>query len=99
MAAADHTPWPVFFDWELDSPTSNGLKQEKQLSASQRRYYGFCRRKVRDDRTLDNDFTLLTAHRRCLNFIYLLILLPVFYQDTRLACLSVNVQINEQEKY
>ncbi|XP_040903360.1 thiosulfate sulfurtransferase/rhodanese-like domain-containing protein 2 [Toxotes jaculatrix] len=45
MAAAGHTPCTAFLDWDLDSSTSNGLKQEKQLSASQRRYYSFCRRK------------------------------------------------------
>lgn len=43
--AADNTPCSEFMDWELDASTSNGLKQEKQLSASQRRYYSFCRRK------------------------------------------------------
>lgn len=43
--AAHHTP--LFMDWELDTSTSNELKQEKQLSASERRYYSFCRRKVR----------------------------------------------------
>lgn len=45
--AADGTPW--FADWEPDASTSNELKQEKQLSASQRRYYSFCRRKVSDN--------------------------------------------------
>ncbi|XP_034545356.1 thiosulfate sulfurtransferase/rhodanese-like domain-containing protein 2 [Notolabrus celidotus] len=39
------SPCSDFLDWELDTATSNGLKQEKQLSASQRRYYSFCRRK------------------------------------------------------
>ncbi|XP_013882781.1 thiosulfate sulfurtransferase/rhodanese-like domain-containing protein 2 [Austrofundulus limnaeus] len=35
-----------FMNWEIETSTScNGLKQEKQLSASQRRYYSFCRRK------------------------------------------------------
>ncbi|XP_070693116.1 thiosulfate sulfurtransferase/rhodanese-like domain-containing protein 2 [Pempheris klunzingeri] len=43
--AADDTPCSEFMDWELDTSTSNELKQEKQLSASQRRYYSFCRRK------------------------------------------------------
>lgn len=42
--ATDETPW--FSDWELDTSTCNTVKQEKQLSASQRRYYSFCRRKV-----------------------------------------------------
>lgn len=46
--AADNTPW--FVDWDLGTSTSNELKQEKQLSASQRRYYSFCRRKVRDSK-------------------------------------------------
>lgn len=45
--AADGNPW--FADWEPDASTSNELKQEKQLSASQRRYYSFCRRKVSDN--------------------------------------------------
>ncbi|XP_030252965.1 thiosulfate sulfurtransferase/rhodanese-like domain-containing protein 2 [Sparus aurata] len=45
--AADDKPCLEFMDLELDTSTSNvnGLKQEKQLSASQRRYYSFCRRK------------------------------------------------------
>ncbi|XP_073343056.1 thiosulfate sulfurtransferase/rhodanese-like domain-containing protein 2 [Pagrus major] len=45
--AADDKPCLEFMDMELDTSTSNvnGLKQEKQLSASQRRYYSFCRRK------------------------------------------------------
>lgn len=44
MAAGD-SPCSEFLDWELDPSTCNGLKQERQLSASQRRYYSFCRRK------------------------------------------------------
>ncbi|KAM6999704.1 thiosulfate sulfurtransferase/rhodanese-like domain-containing protein 2 [Tautogolabrus adspersus] len=43
--ASDETPCPEFIDFELNTSASNGLKQEKQLSASQRRYYSFCRRK------------------------------------------------------
>lgn len=43
--AADETSYSDFMNWELDTPTSNGLKEERQLSASQRRYYSFCRRK------------------------------------------------------
>ncbi|CAJ1059178.1 thiosulfate sulfurtransferase/rhodanese-like domain-containing protein 2 [Xyrichtys novacula] len=39
------SPYSEFLDWEPDTAKSNGLKQEKQLSASQRRYYSFCRRK------------------------------------------------------
>lgn len=39
------SPCPEFMDWEPDTATPNGLKQERQLSASQRRYYSFCRRK------------------------------------------------------
>uniref|UniRef100_A0A665V9L9 Thiosulfate sulfurtransferase/rhodanese-like domain-containing protein 2 n=1 Tax=Echeneis naucrates TaxID=173247 RepID=A0A665V9L9_ECHNA len=42
MAAADCSLYP---DWELDSSTSSEIKQERRLSASQRRYYSFCRRK------------------------------------------------------
>uniref|UniRef100_A0A1A8C7A7 Thiosulfate sulfurtransferase/rhodanese-like domain-containing protein 2 n=1 Tax=Nothobranchius kadleci TaxID=1051664 RepID=A0A1A8C7A7_NOTKA len=34
-----------FMNLDVDFLTSNGLKQERQLSASQRRYYSFCRRK------------------------------------------------------
>lgn len=44
MAAGD-SPCAEFLDWELDPSTCNGLRQERQLSASQRRYYSFCRRK------------------------------------------------------
>ncbi|XP_070818785.1 thiosulfate sulfurtransferase/rhodanese-like domain-containing protein 2 [Chaetodon trifascialis] len=45
--AAEDTPCAEFTDLELDTSSSNEvtLKQEKQLSASQRRYYSFCRRK------------------------------------------------------
>ncbi|KAM7418153.1 hypothetical protein PAMA_017683 [Pampus argenteus] len=43
--ASDETPCSEFLDWELDCSSSNGLKQERQLSASQRKYYSFCRRK------------------------------------------------------
>nr|XP_020449688.1 thiosulfate sulfurtransferase/rhodanese-like domain-containing protein 2 isoform X1 [Monopterus albus] len=43
--ASDDTPCFKFMDWELDNSTSNISKQEKQLSASRRRYYTFCRRK------------------------------------------------------
>ncbi|GAA6221994.1 thiosulfate sulfurtransferase/rhodanese-like domain-containing protein 2 [Lates japonicus] len=45
MATEDCTPCSEFFSWELDFSTSDGLKQEKQLSASQRRCYSLCRRK------------------------------------------------------
>ncbi|XP_069025588.1 thiosulfate sulfurtransferase/rhodanese-like domain-containing protein 2 isoform X1 [Embiotoca jacksoni] len=34
-----------FMNWEVDSSTCGGLKREKQLCASQRRYYSLCRRK------------------------------------------------------
>uniref|UniRef100_A0A3Q1G385 Thiosulfate sulfurtransferase/rhodanese-like domain-containing protein 2 n=1 Tax=Acanthochromis polyacanthus TaxID=80966 RepID=A0A3Q1G385_9TELE len=34
-----------FMSWEVDVSSCDGLKQERQLSASQRRYYSFCRRK------------------------------------------------------
>ncbi|XP_037635165.1 thiosulfate sulfurtransferase/rhodanese-like domain-containing protein 2 [Sebastes umbrosus] len=34
-----------FMDWELDTSTCDGLKQERQLCASQRRCYSLCRRK------------------------------------------------------
>lgn len=44
MAAGD-SPCAEFLDWELDPSTRDGLKQERQLSASQRRCYNFCRRK------------------------------------------------------
>lgn len=47
--AAEGTPCSGFMDWELDTSTSAELKQEKQLSASQRKYYSFCRRKVSDN--------------------------------------------------
>lgn len=43
--ASDETLCSEFTDWELDSSSSNGLKQEKQLCASQRKCYSFCRRK------------------------------------------------------
>ncbi|XP_056295033.1 thiosulfate sulfurtransferase/rhodanese-like domain-containing protein 2 [Pseudoliparis swirei] len=43
--AADGTPCSGFMDWELETSTCNGLKQEKQLCASQRRCYSLCRRK------------------------------------------------------
>lgn len=43
--AADDTPCSEFINWEVDSSICNGFKQEKQLSAPQRRYYSFCRRK------------------------------------------------------
>lgn len=43
--AADETVCSEFIDWEVDASTCNGLKQEKQLSASQRRCYSLCRRK------------------------------------------------------
>ncbi|KAG7237144.1 hypothetical protein INR49_032760 [Caranx melampygus] len=45
METAEPTTCSEFADWEIDSSKSDGLKQEKQLSASQRRYYSFCRRK------------------------------------------------------
>uniref|UniRef100_A0A3P8RQ87 Thiosulfate sulfurtransferase/rhodanese-like domain-containing protein 2 n=1 Tax=Amphiprion percula TaxID=161767 RepID=A0A3P8RQ87_AMPPE len=41
--AADETT--EFMNWEVDVSSCDGLKQERQLSASQRRYYSFCRRK------------------------------------------------------
>ncbi|XP_047441702.1 thiosulfate sulfurtransferase/rhodanese-like domain-containing protein 2 [Mugil cephalus] len=34
-----------FMNWEVDTSSCGGLKHEKQLSSSQRRYYSFCRRK------------------------------------------------------
>ncbi|TDH07330.1 hypothetical protein EPR50_G00104980 [Perca flavescens] len=43
--AADDAPCLEFMNWELETSTCNGLKQEKQLSASQRRCYSLCRRK------------------------------------------------------
>ncbi|XP_020493145.2 thiosulfate sulfurtransferase/rhodanese-like domain-containing protein 2 [Labrus bergylta] len=43
--ASDENLYSEFVDFELSNSASNGLKQEKQLSASQRRYYSFCRRK------------------------------------------------------
>ncbi|KAM9357045.1 thiosulfate sulfurtransferase/rhodanese-like domain-containing protein 2 [Symphorus nematophorus] len=43
--AADDTPCSEFMDWEVDISNGATLKREKQLSASQRRYYSFCRRK------------------------------------------------------
>ncbi len=52
--AAEDTPCSEFTNWELDASASNGLKQEKQLSASQRRYYSFCRRKVSDSRNTEH---------------------------------------------
>ncbi|XP_074530415.1 thiosulfate sulfurtransferase/rhodanese-like domain-containing protein 2 [Halichoeres trimaculatus] len=39
------TPYFEFLDVALDTAKPNGLRQERQLSASQRRYYSFCRRK------------------------------------------------------
>lgn len=47
----NNTAWSEFVDLDLDSSSSNvnGSKQEKQLSASQRRYYSFSRRKVSVD--------------------------------------------------
>ncbi|XP_041652917.1 thiosulfate sulfurtransferase/rhodanese-like domain-containing protein 2 [Cheilinus undulatus] len=41
----DNTPCSDFMDRVHDSSGPNGLKQEKQLSASERRYFSFCRRK------------------------------------------------------
>ncbi|XP_026186273.1 thiosulfate sulfurtransferase/rhodanese-like domain-containing protein 2 [Mastacembelus armatus] len=41
----DDAPCSEFMDWDLDKSTSNGPKREKQLSASQRRCFTFCRRK------------------------------------------------------
>lgn len=48
-----------FMNWEVDTSTScKGLKQEKQLSASQRRYYSLCKRKVRNiDQREDSKWT------------------------------------------
>ncbi|XP_005807854.2 thiosulfate sulfurtransferase/rhodanese-like domain-containing protein 2 [Xiphophorus maculatus] len=45
MAAAVETSCSEFLNWEVESSVCNELKQEKQLSASQRRCYSFCRRK------------------------------------------------------
>ncbi|XP_055368585.1 thiosulfate sulfurtransferase/rhodanese-like domain-containing protein 2 [Betta splendens] len=44
---SNNTPCSEFMDLDLDTSASNinGSKQEKQLSAPQRRYYSFCRRK------------------------------------------------------
>lgn len=42
---SNNKPCSEFSDFELDMSTSTELKQEKQLSATQRRYYSFCRRK------------------------------------------------------
>lgn len=44
--AGDETHCPEFRDWEVDTSTCNGLKEERQLSASQRRNYSLCRRKT-----------------------------------------------------
>lgn len=56
--AADDTLCAEFVDWDLDTWTRDviGLKQEKQLSAPQRRRFNLCRRKVTDDRS-DEDLT------------------------------------------
>ncbi|XP_038164252.1 thiosulfate sulfurtransferase/rhodanese-like domain-containing protein 2 [Cyprinodon tularosa] len=43
--ATIETPCSEFMNWEVESSTRNGLKQEKQLSASLRRCYNLCRRK------------------------------------------------------
>ncbi|KAM9850339.1 thiosulfate sulfurtransferase/rhodanese-like domain-containing protein 2 [Aulostomus maculatus] len=43
--ASDDTPCSGFIDFELTVVSSDGLKQEKQLTASQRKYYNLCRRK------------------------------------------------------
>lgn len=45
MATTVETPCSEFLNWEVESSAFNGLKQEKQLSASQRRCYRLCRRK------------------------------------------------------
>uniref|UniRef100_A0A147ABP3 Thiosulfate sulfurtransferase/rhodanese-like domain-containing protein 2 n=1 Tax=Fundulus heteroclitus TaxID=8078 RepID=A0A147ABP3_FUNHE len=45
MAAAVETSCSEFTNLEVESSVCYGLKQEKQLSASQRRCYSFCRRK------------------------------------------------------
>ncbi|KAM4555897.1 thiosulfate sulfurtransferase/rhodanese-like domain-containing protein 2 [Odontesthes bonariensis] len=45
MMAAAETPCSEFMNWEVDTSSCNGLKQEKQLSAPQRRFYHLCRRK------------------------------------------------------
>ncbi|KAK5615289.1 hypothetical protein CRENBAI_003488 [Crenichthys baileyi] len=43
--AAVEPPCSEFTNWEVESSVCSGLKQEKQLSASQRRCYSLCRRK------------------------------------------------------
>ncbi|XP_033989658.1 LOW QUALITY PROTEIN: thiosulfate sulfurtransferase/rhodanese-like domain-containing protein 2 [Trematomus bernacchii] len=43
--AEDNTSFSEFMDLDLDTRTCNGVRQEKQLSASQRRCYSLCRRK------------------------------------------------------
>ncbi|XP_028272852.1 thiosulfate sulfurtransferase/rhodanese-like domain-containing protein 2 isoform X2 [Parambassis ranga] len=43
--AGDNIPCSEFMNLEVDTPTCDGLKQEKLLSASQRRCYSLCRRK------------------------------------------------------
>lgn len=45
---SDSIPCSELMNVEPDTSTCSisGLKQEKQLSASQRKYYSFCRRKV-----------------------------------------------------
>ncbi|XP_029963487.1 thiosulfate sulfurtransferase/rhodanese-like domain-containing protein 2 [Salarias fasciatus] len=43
---ADETHCSEFRDWEVDTAACNGVKEEKQLSAAQRRNYSLCRRKT-----------------------------------------------------
>lgn len=68
---SDIIPCSEFINLELDTLTSNvnglTLKQEKQLSASQRRYYSFCRRKVSVNRNIDwcmTNIVLICVHLR-----------------------------------
>lgn len=35
-----------FLNWEVNTATVDGSKQEKHISAAHRKYYSFCRRKV-----------------------------------------------------
>ncbi|KAM6924256.1 thiosulfate sulfurtransferase/rhodanese-like domain-containing protein 2 [Xenentodon cancila] len=43
--AAEESVCSDFLNWEFDSHAFNGSKQDKQMSASQRRCYSFCKRK------------------------------------------------------
>lgn len=44
--ASEDKPCTEFIDWDVDTLTSNELKEEKKLSASLRKYYCFCKRKT-----------------------------------------------------